>query len=146
MSIFNGKIDESTLIVGCGRLGASLANIFSEKEENVLIIDNSKDSFRKLSPSFTGLTIVGNAIDFNVLKEAQIDKVTTIICVTDYDSTNIMTAQIAKSMYHVENVIIRLYDPERACTYQDMGFETILPAILSTAEITKRLDKKRGIL
>ncbi|MGN1025213.1 MAG: NAD-binding protein, partial [Faecousia sp.] len=43
-----------TIIAGCGRLGANLANNLSEEGENVLIVDTQKDAFRKLSSSFGG--------------------------------------------------------------------------------------------
>jgi trk system potassium uptake protein TrkA len=130
-----------TVIMGCGRLGAGLAGELSDEERNVLVIDRDKDSFRKLPPSFGGLTLTGDAQDMNVLHEAQIEKATAIVVVTDNDNTNIMIAQMAKELYKKECVITRLYDAERSYVYRDSGIHTICPAVLSSNEIRKLLTQ-----
>ncbi|MPN32244.1 Glutathione-regulated potassium-efflux system protein KefC [bioreactor metagenome] len=130
-----------TIIIGCGRLGANLANTLSDEGGDVLIIDKEKDSFRKLSSSFGGLTITGDATDFDVLQEAQIEKASVLVAVTNNDNTNIMAAQIAREMYQINRVIARLYDMDRACVYQELRINTICPAILSAKEIDKILTE-----
>lgn len=140
MKTINNSEKAYTLIIGCGRLGSSLANELSDKDSDVLIIDRNKDSFRKLAPSYGGLTLMGDATDFNVLNEAQIKKVTRVIAVTDNDNTNIMLAQISKAHFNIARVIIRLYDPERTCIYNGMGIETISPLLLSIKEISSMID------
>lgn len=141
MGLFNFKKNEGDyiVIVGCGRLGASLANSLSETGGNVLVIDSNKDAFRKLSPSYGSLSITGNATNIDVLKEAQIDNETVVICVTDDDNTNIMVAQMVKDFFKVTRVVARLYDPERACVYRNLDINTICPAILSVHEINRIL-------
>lgn len=124
-----------TVIIGCGRLGANLANTLSDKGENVLIADCNKESFRKLSSSFGGLTLLGDATDLDLLTEAQVHKADAIVIVTDNDNVNIMVAQIAKELYHVPRVIARLYNPDCECVYREFGIDTICPAILSANEI-----------
>lgn len=128
-----------TIIIGCGRLEANLANTLSNEGENVLIMDKSRNSFRRLSSSFGGLSIVGNGTDFNMLKEAQIYQASAVIAVTNDDNTNIMIAQIARDVFHVERVIARLYDPECETVYQEFGIDTICPSTLSAKEIDKLL-------
>lgn len=130
-----------TIIIGCGRLGANLANTLSDGGEDVLIIDKNKDAFRKLSPSFGGLSMAGDATDFDVLQEAQISNASAVIAVTNNDNANIMVAQIAREMFHIERVIARLYDPDREYVYREFGIDTICPAILSVKEIDKILSK-----
>ena len=133
------KKDNYVIIVGCGRLGANLASTLSDDGGNVLIMDRSRDSFRRLSASFGGLSIVGNGTDLDALQEAQIQNASTVIAVTNNDNTNIMVAQIARDMFHVDNVIARLFDPERESVYQEFGIKTICPAVLSVKEIDKML-------
>ena len=70
MKIKNIKLNKNVLIIGCGRLGASIANTFSDKNMSVTIIDIQKDSFRKLSPSFLGLLMEGDGMDMDILEEA----------------------------------------------------------------------------
>lgn len=134
-----------TIIVGCGRLGASLANTLSDKEEDVLVIDLSKDSFRKLSPSFGGLTISGDAADLDILLKCEINRADAVVVVTDNDNVNIMIAQLAKEMYRVPRVITRLYNPDYSCVYTEFNIDTIFPAILSAAAIEGILDKESRV-
>lgn len=136
MTLFDiNKREGYTIIVGCGRLGAYLAGELSDKDENVLIMDKSKDSFRRLSGGFGGLTIVGNGTDLDKLADAKIEKASCVIAVTNDDNTNITIAQIAKELFHVRTVIARLYDPERENVYHELGVDTICPTILSSKVI-----------
>ena len=140
MNLFTKKRSESfTIIVGCGRLGANLASTLSDAGGSIIIIDKDPDSFRKLSPSFGGIVMAGDATEMNVLNSAEIEKATAVITVTDNDNTNIMVAQLAKEMFSIERVIARLFDPECECVYQEFGIDTICPAVLSTQEIDKLL-------
>lgn len=140
--LMDKKADENyTIVIGCGRLRANLANTLSDEGGNVLIIDRNKDAFRKLSPSFGGLSITGDALDLDVLQEAQINKASVVVAVSNSDNTNIMVAQIARELFQVRRVIARLYDPERECVYREFGIDTICPAILSAKEIDKILSE-----
>jgi trk system potassium uptake protein TrkA len=140
------KTDQNayTIIVGCGRLGANLANALSDAQGNVIIMDINKDAFRKLSPSFGGLAITADATDLDALQEAGMDKAGTVIAVTNNDNVNVMVAQLARELFKVGEVIARLYDPERECVYQELGIETICPAVLSMKEIDKILGKNQA--
>ena len=141
MTLFTEKKAGScTIVIGCGRLGAYLANEFSNKEENVLIMDKTKDSFRRLSSGFGGLSVVGNGTDLDKLREAQIERASAVIAVTNDDNTNIMAAQIARELFHVNRVIARLYDPERKTVYRELGIDTICPTLLSGKVIDRLLD------
>ena len=135
----NRKYGGYTIIVGCGRLGANLANTLSDSGGNIIIIDNNPDAFRKLSPSYGGIVLTGDATEMNVLHDAEIEKATAVISVTNKDNTNIMVAQLAKEMFNIEHVIARLYDPECECVYREFNIDTICPAVLSTKEIDKLL-------
>lgn len=141
MNLFKKKDNKDyTVIIGCGRLGANIANSLSNSGDNVLIIDERADSFKKLSSSFGGLSILGDGTDYDVLKEANLGKASTVIVVTNDDNINIMIAQIARDVYKVNKVIARLYDVEREAVYQEFGINTICPAILSVNEIDKLIS------
>ena len=139
MKIKNIKLNKNVLIIGCGRLGASIANTFSDKNMSVTIIDIQNDSFRKLSPSFLGLLMEGDGMDMDILEEANIRKADVVIVVTDNDNINILVSQIAKNIFEVEEVIIRLYDHEKECVCRDSNINTIFPALLSSSEVDKIL-------
>ncbi len=138
------KEDAYTIIIGCGRLGANLANELSESGSNVLIMDSDKSSFRKLSSAYGGLAVEADGTDFAALKEAEIEKADAVVAVTNNDNVNIMAAQIARYVFNVKHVIARLYDPERECVYKELEIDTICPAVLSSKEIDRILDKFRA--
>ena len=139
-----GKDSGYTVIIGCGRLGASLANAISDKDASVMIVDRDERAFRKLGTSYGGLTLTGDATDIAVLRSAEIERADTVVSVTNDDNTNIMVAQIARNVYHIPNVICRLYDPEREIVYKEFGIDTICPTVLSTREIDRLLGKAKG--
>lgn len=143
-SFFHQTAADYTIIVGCGRLGATLANTLSNKGKNVVIIDRNEEAFRKLPASFGGIAMVGDATEEQILTEANIQKASTVVVVTNNDNTNIFVAQIVKEMHHSLHVIARLYDPERECVYHEFGIETICPAVLSAKEIGKLLNMQEG--
>ena len=141
MKLFeSNRNDDYVIIIGCGRLGANLANMLSNIGANVLIMDESRESFRRLDSNYGGLTVVGSGTDSDKLREAQIDRASAVIAVTNDDNTNIMIAQIARELFSVKKVIARLHDPECEVVYQELGIETICPAVLSAKEIDKMLD------
>lgn len=140
MKINKMSEEHHVLIIGCGRLGSSIANTLSNKNKNVTMVDISKDSFRKLSPSFGGVSLEGDATEIEVLKEADIKKANVVIAVTDNDNVNILIAQMARNLFAIKEVIARLYDPEKECIYKDDNINTIFPALLSASEVDRILE------
>lgn len=133
------EIDVCTFIIGCGRLGANLADVLSDAGRSVTIMDRDKSAFHRLDPSFGGLTVTGDGTDLDTLREAGIEMAGTVVAVTSNDNANILIAQAARELFHVPRIIARLYDPERECVYQELGIATICPLLLSAKEIDKLL-------
>lgn len=115
------------VILGCGRVGSTLANMMDRQGHDVHVIDYSSDSFQRLGPEFKGETIVGNGVDEDVLVRAGIKDADAFAAVTNGDNRNIMASQIAKDIFNVKKVVCRIYDPLREETYHDLGLETICP-------------------
>lgn len=124
-----------TIIVGCGRLGAELANSISDNNGDVIVIDNNKDSLRRLSFSFGGIATVKDGTDIDALKEANIEKAGTVIAVTDDENTNIMIALMAKNLFKVKNVILRVHDNSKQPIYSDSDIQVICPSELTTKAV-----------
>ena len=61
------------VIVGCGRLGAHLANQLSRDGNSVVVIDRDETTFNHLSSDFSGFRIGGDATQMAVLKEAKLN-------------------------------------------------------------------------
>lgn len=130
-----------TVVVGCGRLGAGIADTLYDEGEDVVVVDKDKDSFRKLSSSFGGLSVEGNGMDLDILDSVELKRADTLIAVTDNDNVNIMISQLAKEVFNVRKVIARLSDPQRSCVYQDFGIETICPSVLSARQVDLILNR-----
>lgn len=113
------------IILGCGRVGSTLAKIMANEEHDVTVIDQTSDSFRRLGAKFKGTRLVGQGTDLDVLRRAGIEGAEVFVSVTQGDNTNIMAAQIAKEVFNVPKVMTRIYDPIRAEAYQEMGIRTI---------------------
>ena len=134
------------LILGCGRVGARLANVLDGEGHDVRVIDGNADSFRRLAQDFKGQTIVGQGIDDDTLRRAGIEKADVFAAVTNDDNTNIMASQMAKVLHNVPKVITRIYDPIREETYQTLGLETVCPTALGAQMIEEMLDAYEGHL
>ncbi|MBI2447784.1 MAG: TrkA family potassium uptake protein [Candidatus Omnitrophica bacterium] len=127
------------IIMGCGRVGSELAKLLDEENNNVVVIDRNSNSFRRLGSSFNGVTIVGNGLETDLLKEAGIEKSDAFAAVTNGDNTNIMAAQIARKMFKVPKVIARVYDPQRAQIYTGLGLDIISGTVLLSSMIRDKI-------
>ncbi len=118
------------VILGCGRVGATLALMLESEGHSVSIVDRDREAFRRLGRSFKGKTVLGIGIDEDVLRKAGIELAGAFAATTSGDNSNIMSAQIAKVKFKVSRVIARIYDPLRAEAYKELGIDTISPTLL----------------
>jgi trk system potassium uptake protein TrkA len=123
------------IIMGCGRVGAALANMLVTEGHEVTVIDHNPQSFQRLGRDFSGTKLMGNGLDEDVLRKAGITRADSFIAVTNGDNRNIMAAQIAKHTFHVPRVICRIYDPIRQQVYQELGLESICPTTIGATLI-----------
>ncbi|MBU0573382.1 MAG: TrkA family potassium uptake protein [Candidatus Margulisiibacteriota bacterium] len=132
------------IIVGCGRVGSQMALMLTSEGHDVVVIDKKSSSFKRLGPSFNGITITGIGFDPEILKRAGIERAGAVVAVTNGDNSNIMVGQIAKKLFNVPKVLSRLYDPERALIYQEAGMDIICTTMIQ-ANIIKDavLEKSR---
>ncbi len=115
----------NVIILGCGRVGSTIARALSQDQHQVTVIDVTADAFRRLGPKFVGKKIIGTGTDQLVLQRAGIETADVFLALTQGDNTNIMAAQIAKEVFNVPKVTTRIYDPIRADAYQELGIETL---------------------
>ena len=133
------------VILGCGRVGATLATMLDRAGHQVSIIDYSNEAFRRLDPKFGGETLIGNGVDEEILVRAGIKDADAFAAVTNGDNRNIMASQIAKEIFNVKKVVCRIYDPIRQSTYNELGLDTISPTIVGAQMMFEALtgDKSK---
>jgi trk system potassium uptake protein TrkA len=127
------------VILGCGRVGATLATQLDEAGHTVSVIDSRSDAFQRLSSKFRGDKIIGNGVDEDILRRAGIENADAFAAVTNGDNRNIMASQIAKEIFNVKKVVCRIYDPLRERTFKDLGLETICPTIIVSDLVSNAL-------
>jgi len=118
------------VIMGCSRVGAQLAAMMDAEGHKVTVIDIDPFSFKRLPPTFNGTALVGNGLDEDSLKKAEIEQADVFVAVTQGDNRNVMACQIAKHIYKVPKVVCRIYDPIREEMYRNLGLNTVSPTKL----------------
>jgi trk system potassium uptake protein TrkA len=127
------------IIVGCGRVGSSLACELSDAGHTVAVIDKRVQSFERFLSDWDGQKIVGYGFDRDRLQEAGVERADALAAVTSGDNSNIMVARIAKETYQVERVMARIYDPRRAGVYERLGIPTVATVEWTTDQAMRRL-------
>lgn len=129
------------IILGCGRVGATLATMMDRAGYSVTVIDYSTEAFQRLDSSFSGETLMGDGIDEEVLRRAGIDQAGVFVAVTNGDNRNIMASQIAKDIFNVPGVMCRIYDPIRTEVYQNLGLQVISPTLVMSELFRDAIEK-----
>jgi len=131
------------VIMGCGRVGARLANLLETNQHEVLILDTNPGAFSRLGADFRGTTMVGNGIDTEVLRRAEIERADAFAACTQGDNRNIMASQIAKEIFNVPKVVTRIYDPIRKDTFAALGLDALSPTTIGASHFFLRLTGHR---
>ncbi|HEY6487161.1 MAG TPA: NAD-binding protein [Candidatus Cybelea sp.] len=127
------------LIVGCGRVGSSLAKLLESDGHEVIVVDENAAAFKRLGPNFKGHVVVGTGIDYDVLKRAGGATADGVIAVTNGDNRNIMAALIAQRMFKIQRIVARIYDPPRGQMYRQLGVQTVCPTTVGAKMIRDTL-------
>jgi trk system potassium uptake protein TrkA len=113
------------IVVGCGRVGAQLANRLYQKGMQVTVIDESKAAFDNLDPNFRGRTLEGDVLAQDMLRRAGIEHADSLAAVTSSDTLNVSVAHIAINVYHVPYVVARNYEPRYQSLYESFGVNAL---------------------
>jgi trk system potassium uptake protein len=130
------------LIVGCGRVGSTLAKLLVADKHDVVVVDENPAAFKRLGNRFGGQVEVGTGIDYDVLKRAGAERADGFVAVTDGDNRNVMAALIAQKMFRIPKIVCRIYDPPRGQLYRELGVETFSPTTIGAQIIRDRLQDK----
>ena len=130
------------VILGCSRVGAVLATWLTQNKHEVSIIDWEYNSFRRLPKDLEVKQIMGSGVDRETLEKAGIAEADAFIAVTNSDNTDLMSVQVVKNKYNTKKVIARVYDPNRARAFEEIGLNIMCPTI-SAAEVLKEFLTKK---
>lgn len=127
------------IVVGCGRVGAELAASVAEEGINVSVIDREQDAFQRLPGRFVGETVQGDVMDLAVLHRAGIEQADGFATTTPSDETNLVAARIARDLFHIRNVVARVYSPLHASVFARAGIQTVVSSSWSANRIEQLL-------
>jgi trk system potassium uptake protein TrkA len=113
------------VIVGCGRVGASAAELWDRAGHEVIVLDVSTRAFERLPSSFGGNAVRGDGTDEDVLRRAGAEGADIFLSLTEGDNRHVMAAQLAVEAFEVPRVIAKINDPVRAAAYAELGIATI---------------------
>ncbi|MGH8104418.1 MAG: potassium channel family protein [bacterium] len=113
------------VVVGCGRVGSDLALRLHQKGHQVTVVDQRAAAFQNLDPAFGGRTVEGEVLAQEVLKRAGIEHADGLAAVTNSDSVNAVIAHVARTVFHVPQVVARSYDPRRRPIHEAFGVEVV---------------------
>lgn len=127
------------VIMGCGRVGATLAHSLESRGHTVSIIDSNPDAFRRLSADFAGDAITGIGFDRRVLTAAGIEHAQGFAAVSSGDNSNIISARLARETFGVQRVVARIYDSKRAEVYERLGIPTVATVRWTSGRMLRHL-------
>ncbi|MFC8303744.1 potassium channel family protein [Specibacter sp. NPDC057265] len=133
------------VIMGCGRVGATLAHTLEDSGHSVAIIDQDERAFRRLRTGFGGRRITGVGFDQDTLRQADIEQAYAFAAVSSGDNSNILATRVARETFHVEHVVARIYDPGRAEIYQRLGIPTVAAVRWSADQVLRRILPESAI-
>jgi trk system potassium uptake protein len=120
------------VIVGCGRVGATLAADLDTRGHAVTILDISTRAFDRLPSTFGGSAVRGDGTDEDTLRRVGTAGADVFLALTEGDNRNVMAAQLAAEALEVGQVIAKINDPVRAEAYAELGIATICRTDLMT--------------
>jgi trk system potassium uptake protein len=132
------------IIAGCRKVGSNLAKTLAEEGHDVVVVDSDEKNFELLGSGFNGMTLAGMPIDEDVLRNAGVERADALAAVTDDDNMNAMISQVARGLFHVPDVVTRVYDPEREKVFRALGLQTLCPTMLAVERIGAMLTSGAG--
>ena len=131
------------IICGCGKVGTKITEILSQQKHELTVVDRDPDTFRKLEALTEAQFVTGNIIDQDILVKAGIEQADVFLALTGDDNANLFSAQIAKELFKVKRVIIRVDEPVRANAFsEELGLVTICGTELIADQVKKKIGVK----
>jgi len=127
------------VIMGCGRVGSTLAANLEATGHSIAVVDQNADAFRRLGADFRGRTVTGVGFDREVLVEAGIERADAFAAVSSGDNSNIISARLARETFGVQRVVARIYDSKRAEVYERLGIPTVATVRWTADRIMRHL-------
>ena len=125
----------NAVVIGCGRVGSSVAKGLAADGWDVTVVDEDEDALGRLGAAWRGGFVVGHGMDVTVLERAGVSEADAAVVATDGDNTNIVIGQVLTLRYGIQTVVVRVLDPVRAKLYADRGMRIVCPTQTAISEL-----------
>lgn len=115
------------VVIGCGRVGASVARDFLADGWDVTAVDEKEEALARLGTDWSGGFVVGHGMDSVVLQQAGVAEADAVVVATNGDNTNLVIGQVVQKRFGVGCVVVRILDPARADFYAARGMQVVCP-------------------
>jgi trk system potassium uptake protein len=132
------------LVIGCGRVGSSVALELNRLGWDVTAIDEKEDVLQRLGENWSGGFVVGHGMDLNILRAAGIEEADAVVVATNGDNTNLVIGQVAQKRFNIETTVVRVLDPARAALYKELGLWTVSPTSTAIEILTEAVVSSAG--
>ena len=109
------------IIVGCGHLGAQLAERLDEAGYLVNVIAPAAEDFERLGPTFGGRTTLGDGTQTATLEQAGVTRAHVLVALTNDDNKNLLVCQLVQDLYQTQHVLCGVQDPVLEEDFQSLG-------------------------
>jgi trk system potassium uptake protein TrkA len=136
----------NVLVIGCGRVGSSVALALKDAGWDVTVIDEREEALGRLGEDWTGEFLVGHGMDLQLLRGAGIEDADAVVVTTDGDNSNIVIGQMAQKQFNVPSVVVRVLDPARAKFFSSRGLNVVCPTSSAISTLTEAVRAAEGSL
>ena len=123
------------LVIGCGRVGSSVARALDGDGWDVTAVDESEEALGRLGDNWEGGFVVGHGMDLEGLLHAGIEDADAVVVSTSGDNTNLVVGQLATKRFEIPTVVLRILDPARATLYSGLGLLIVCPTQTAISEL-----------
>lgn len=131
------------IIIGCGKVGITLAELLSAEHHDIVLVDESNQKLQSIPESLDALRVLGNGASINTLMEAGVDGADILIAVTGSDELNLLCCLIAKKAgkcHTIARVRNPIYNKEIEFIKEKLGISMVInPELTAAGEISRLL-------
>ena len=141
----NEKISNKILIIGGGNIGLNLAKNIEQTFESVRlkIIEKSKDRAEYIANELNDTIVInGDGLDEDVLNEANLDEVETVLALTNDDEDNLMVSVLVEKFSGNKRTMALINKPNYSLLQSSLKIDDLIdPRMNTVSSILKHVHK-----